>query len=426
MATSGMMAARQVCRNSTTTSTTSTMASPMVSITASTDCWMNCVGIVDDGVFDAGREPLRQLRHQIGDALGGVERIGARPLKNRQRDRGVMVEIGVRRVVERGELDVGDVAQPHHRAGRFFDDDIAELRRRIEPAERLHRDLKRARMRHRRLIEHAGGDLDVLRLQRIGHVGCGQAERLQAVRIEPDAHRIIAAAEHGDRADAVDAGERIGDFERGVVRNEQGIARLVGRIKMHDHHQVGRGFCHRDADIADVGRQPRLRDGDAVLDLHLGDVEVGAEVERHLDRKAPVRRRIGRHIEHVLDAVDLLLHRRDHRGGDDFGAGAGILPGDVDDRRRDLGILRDRQARERHAAQDHEDDRDHGGKDRPIDEEVRDAHFTASTGVSLAAGLRRRRGSALLLRLHLDAGLRVHQAVDDHAVGGEQAVADDA
>ena len=45
MATSGMMAARQVCRNRTTTSTTSTMASPMVSITASTDCWMNCVGL---------------------------------------------------------------------------------------------------------------------------------------------------------------------------------------------------------------------------------------------------------------------------------------------------------------------------------------------------------------------------------------------
>ena len=45
MATSGMIAARQVCKNTITTSTTSTMASPMVSITASTDCWMNCVGL---------------------------------------------------------------------------------------------------------------------------------------------------------------------------------------------------------------------------------------------------------------------------------------------------------------------------------------------------------------------------------------------
>ena len=44
MATSGMMAARQVCRNRITTSTTSMIASTIVSCTASTDCWMNWVG----------------------------------------------------------------------------------------------------------------------------------------------------------------------------------------------------------------------------------------------------------------------------------------------------------------------------------------------------------------------------------------------
>ncbi len=44
MATSGMIAARHVCKNRITTSTTSTIASPMVSITASTDWRMNCVG----------------------------------------------------------------------------------------------------------------------------------------------------------------------------------------------------------------------------------------------------------------------------------------------------------------------------------------------------------------------------------------------
>ena len=44
IATIGMTAARQVCRNSMITSTTRMIASKMVSITASTDCWMNCVG----------------------------------------------------------------------------------------------------------------------------------------------------------------------------------------------------------------------------------------------------------------------------------------------------------------------------------------------------------------------------------------------
>ena len=44
MAMIGMTAARQVCRNSSTTRTTSTIAFQMVSITALTDSEMNCVG----------------------------------------------------------------------------------------------------------------------------------------------------------------------------------------------------------------------------------------------------------------------------------------------------------------------------------------------------------------------------------------------
>jgi hypothetical protein len=86
-----------------------------------------------------------------------------------------------------------------------------------EPSQRLHRDLKRSLLGDRRLIEHAGGDLDVLALQRLDHVGRGQADRLQAVGIDPDAHRIVAAAEHGDRADPVDAGQNVGDRERRIV-----------------------------------------------------------------------------------------------------------------------------------------------------------------------------------------------------------------
>ena len=73
---------------------------------------------------------------------------------------------------------------------------------------------KRRAGRHRRLVEHAGGDLHVLALQRGDDVGRGQAERLQPVGIEPDPHRVVARAEHGDRADAVDAGQHVLDLER--------------------------------------------------------------------------------------------------------------------------------------------------------------------------------------------------------------------
>ena len=161
-------------------------------------------------------------------------------------------------------------------------------------------------------------------------------ERLQPVGIEPDAHRIVAAAEHRDRADALDAAQHVDDVDAGVVGDEQRVARLVGRIQVHDHHQVGRGLGDRHADVAHVGGQPRLRDRHAVLHLHLRRIEIGAEIERHRDREAAVDRRVRRDVEHALDAVDLLLERRDDGRGDDLGAGARILAGDVDDRRRDI------------------------------------------------------------------------------------------
>ena len=45
MATIGMIAARHVCRNRMTTMTTSSTASNSVWTTASTDDWMNSVGL---------------------------------------------------------------------------------------------------------------------------------------------------------------------------------------------------------------------------------------------------------------------------------------------------------------------------------------------------------------------------------------------
>ncbi len=140
------------------------------------------------------------------------------------------------------------------------------------------------------------------------------------------------------------------DLKRRVVGDEQLVARLVRRIEVHDHHQVGRRLGDGDADVAHVRRQARLRDRHAVLDLHLRDVEVGAELEGDGGGELAVGGRVRGHVDHVLDAVDLVLDRRHHRRGDHVGAGARILAGDVDGRRRDVGILRDRQPRERRRA----------------------------------------------------------------------------
>ena len=146
--------------------------------------------------------------------------------------------------------------------------------------------------------------------------------------------------------------------------------------------------------------------------------------------EAAVARRVRGDVEHVLDAVDLLLERRDDGGGHHVGAGAGILARDVDDRRRDLGILGDRQAPE--------------GDERP-GSRTRSTRPPAKIGRSMKKREMRMAAAApqlavaweppanaeaampaTCLRRHLDAGTRPHQAVDDDAVVGLEARGDDA
>ena len=312
--------------------------------------------------------------HRRFDLVGGRQRVRSRQLEDGERNRGIAIEIGIGRVVDGGELDPSHVLETNHRGRALLDHDVGELFRIDQPSERAHRQLEGARLCDRRLIEHARGDLHVLPLQGRRHISGGQAEGLQAIGIEPDAHRVVARPERGDGSDAVDAAEHIGDFGLGVVRDEQRVARLVRGIEVHDHHQVGRALGRGDADIAHVRRDARQRDGDPVLNLHLRGIKVGAEIERHVDRETAVPGRVRRDVEHVLDAVDLLLERSSHRCGDDVGARPGILAADPDHRRGDVRKLRDRHSPERHRADDDEDDRNDGGEDRPVDEEVGEAH----------------------------------------------------
>ena len=126
------------------------------------------------------------------------KRVRSGPLENAKRDGRITVEIGIGRIVLRGKLDLCDVLHPHDGICRLLDDDVAEFFGTAQPAERLHRNLECARLVHWRLIEHAGGNLNVLPCKRGHHVICCQPERLQPVRVEPRTHCIVAAAEHND------------------------------------------------------------------------------------------------------------------------------------------------------------------------------------------------------------------------------------
>ncbi|MCY1236116.1 hypothetical protein D9M72_487580 [compost metagenome] len=109
---------------------------------------------------------------------------------------------------------------------------------------------------HRLGADATDRGLNVLRLQRIDHVGWRQVQARHAVDVEDDAHGVVLSAEELRIADAGHALDRVEHVDRGVVGQEQAIeVLLLVRSKDGDHlHQRGRLLAHADAALLDLGR----------------------------------------------------------------------------------------------------------------------------------------------------------------------------
>ena len=332
-------------------------------------------GVVDDVVAEPLRERRCKLRHSRLHGIGRFEGVGPRALEDTHRDRHALIEIAITVVVGGAELHARNVADAHDAAVAIgLDDDPAEFRGVGQAPLRLDVELEGAGLRHRRLIDHAGGDLHVLPAQRVDDIARREIADRELLRIKPDAHGIIAGTKDRHIAHAIDAGKHVLHMQRGVVGNVKEVARVVRRTQMDHHHEIGRLLHNRHADGANLFGEARLGNGDAVLNQHLCGVEIGAELERHRQRHGAVACRLRRHVKHVVDAVHFLLDRRGYGLGDNVCGRAGIGSGHLDRGRRDIGILRDRQAEIGDAADQRDEDGDDGREDRPIDEEMRQVH----------------------------------------------------
>src|SRR5262249_43903971 len=114
------------------------------------------------------------------------------------------------------------------------------------------------------------------------------------------------------------------DMQGRVVRQVERVARLVRRVEVNGQQDAGYRLPDLHAQTLDVVRQARQHVLYSVLRQHLRDVEVGADPESDRDREIAVAGRLTVHVEHVLDAVDLLLERRRDGAGDGVGGCAGI------------------------------------------------------------------------------------------------------
>ena len=162
-----------------------------------------------------------------------------------------------------------------------LDNDVLELRSVVEPAIHIERVLKRLPRRRRRGADLAGGDLLVLLLDGLDHVLRHQCPRLQLVRVEPDAHRVLTGAEYGDVADARKARQLVADIDGGIVAQEQAVISVIRRGQRDEQKYGGRTLLNGDALILDSLWQLRQRAGHAVLHQNLREVEVDADPERH-------------------------------------------------------------------------------------------------------------------------------------------------
>ncbi len=331
--------------------------------------------VIDDDRIEAGRELRLQLLHSPEDGFFHGERVGAGLREDQQRHPLLLIHVGRGPVVRRADFnpaDVADAGRPSLRVG--LQDDVGELLRRGQATQRLHVELVRGAALHRRLVEHTSRDLDVLRPQGRQHLAGIEAVRRHLVGIQPDPHRIVARPEQLHVAHARQPRQRILHMQGRVVGEVQVVARPVRRIKVHGEQDVRRRLAHLHAQPLHVLRQPRQRVLHPVLRQHLRDVEVRADRERNGDGDLAVPGGLAAHVDHVLDAVDLLLERRRDRLAHHLGGGAGVARRHLHRRRHDLRVLRDRQDHQRAQADQGDEDAEHRRQDRAIDEGVREAH----------------------------------------------------
>ena len=330
-------------------------------------------GVERYGVDEALRESLRQLRHFGFDDMLDIERVGAGRLIDADTGRLLAVESEILAVSLRAELDATDVAYPCDLsvvAG--LDDDVLILIDVAEPALQFDGVLEVDAGRRRRHADLTGGHVLALPLQRRHDVLRVQAARFELLRIEPDPHRILTGAEHVDVADPGKSRQLVPEIDGGVIGEVEAVVAVVRRRQRDEQQDRGRALLHRDALRLHRLRQLRQRARHPVLHQDLRRIEIGADLEGDRERIGPIAGAGRLHVDHVLDAVDLLLDRQRHGVHHRARAGAGIACRHLHGRRHHVGILRDRQPVERDRADQNHQDGENVRENRTLDEEFRD------------------------------------------------------
>ena len=226
------------------------------------------------------------------------------------------------------QFDPCHVAQQHLRAARIHpQQNVRELVRRLQIGGAYDGGIELL-VRDRRLAtEFAGSHLDVLRLDCRADVVGSQAVIVQLCRVEPDAHGVL-------RAEKLEIADPGGAADRILYRGGDEVAKVCGGHGPIDGHEadddeeVFRRLRNLDALLLHRQRQAWLGELQLVLHLHLGNVRVGALIEAEGDGDAAVLVALGREIQQMIEAAELLFDHLHNRALHRLGGRAGIGDGD--------------------------------------------------------------------------------------------------
>ena len=239
-------------------------------------------GIVGDGVVDTLGEGFFEALHGLANLERGFEGVGAGTLGDGKSGGRFVVEKAAQGVRAGAEFDATDIADTGDLAVfGSANDDVGEFVFGGETALGVDEELKGGAVIARgRSTEYSGSDLNILLANGIDDIGGGEIVRGELIGVEPHTHAEIAGAEDLYVANTGKAVEFVLHLENGEVGEIESVVTTIGRNEVNDHEEVGRSFFGGYAETLNFLRKAWERLRDAILDLDLSFVEVGAQAER--------------------------------------------------------------------------------------------------------------------------------------------------
>ena len=303
--------------------------------------------VIRNGIFDIGRKTCRKLFQPFADRAGGFQRIGSRTQQHGRGNAVFAIDSGIENIALAADFHARHIAEFHlGTIGIGTQDDVTEFARIIQSPFDDQRCCQLLFGTARAATETAGGHLDVLCGNGRIDIADRQAITEQFLRIDPNAHGRFSG-EKLQFANAWQTTDFIIDVAHGVIGQCDLILilRAILVTQGDDHQKAGISLFDLQPLLHDGSGQARFRFFDAVLDIHLCQIDVGARLESDGDftKTGGTGRRIV--IQQAFGTIELFFDDADDRFTDQLGRCARIGGMYVDLWRSDSGVLGNRQSR---------------------------------------------------------------------------------